>query len=58
MSKAREEKSHTSMLLSCEKEANSAGEEEGTVFENHRKCLILHCEQSEQRLHFEWTKVH
>ena len=29
----------------------------GTVFENHRKSLILHCERSELRLHFEWTKV-
>ena len=28
-----------------------------TVFENHRKCLIQHCERSELRLHFEWTKV-
>ena len=26
-----------------------------TVFENHRKSLISHCERSE--LHFEWTKV-
>ena len=29
-----------------------------TVFENHRKSLILHCERSELHLHFEWTKVH
>ena len=28
-----------------------------TVFENHRKSLIQHYEQSELRLHFEWTKV-
>ena len=28
-----------------------------TVFENHRKSLIHHCERSELRLHFEWTKV-
>ena len=28
-----------------------------TVFENHRKSLIQHCEWSELRLHFEWTKV-
>ena len=28
-----------------------------TVFENHRKSLIQQCERSEQRLHFEWTKV-
>ena len=28
-----------------------------TVFENHRKSLIHHCELSELRLHFEWTKV-
>ena len=27
-----------------------------TVFENHRKSLIQHCEQSKLRLHFEWTK--
>ena len=29
-----------------------------TVFENHRKSLIQHCERSELRLHYEWTKVH
>ena len=29
----------------------------GTVFENHRKSLIQHCERSELLLHFEWTKV-
>ena len=28
-----------------------------TVFENHRKSLIQHCERSELRLHFEWTKI-
>ena len=28
-----------------------------TVFENHRKSPIQHCERSELRLHFEWTKV-
>ena len=27
-----------------------------TVFENRRKSLIQHCERSELRLHFEWTK--
>ena len=32
--------------------------DESTMFENHRKSLILHCERSELRLHFEWTKVH
>ena len=35
----------------------SVKEEGGTVFENHRKSLIQHCERSELRLHFEWTKV-
>ena len=29
-----------------------------TLFENHRKSLIQHCERSELRLHFEWTKLH
>ena len=29
----------------------------GTVFENHRKSIIQHCERSELCLHFEWTKV-
>ena len=30
-----------------------------TVFENHIKSLIQHCERSEQYLHFlKWTKVH
>ena len=28
-----------------------------TVFENHRKSRIQHCERSELRLHFEWTEV-
>ena len=28
-----------------------------TVFENHIKSLIEHCERSELRLHFAWTKV-
>ena len=28
-----------------------------TVFENHPKSLIQHCERSELRLHFEWRKV-
>ena len=28
-----------------------------TVFENHRKSLIQHCERSELLLHFEWTKI-
>ena len=28
-----------------------------TVFENHRKSLIQHCERSELRLHLDWTKV-
>ena len=28
-----------------------------TVFANQRKSLIQHCERSELRLHFEWTKV-
>ena len=30
--------------------------EEDTVFENHRKSLIQHCNRSELHLHFEWTK--
>ena len=34
------------------------GEKSDTVFENHRKSLIQHCERSELLLHFEWTKVH
>ena len=29
-----------------------------TVFENHSKSHNQHCERSELRLHFEWTKVH
>ena len=31
--------------------------DEVTVFENHRKSLIQHCERIELRLHFERTKV-
>ena len=29
-----------------------------TVFENHRKSPIQHCERNELCLHFEKTKVH
>ena len=29
-----------------------------TVFKNHRKSRIQHCERSELRLHFEWPKIH
>ena len=29
---------------------------QSTMFENYRKSLIQHCERSELRLHFEWTK--
>ena len=36
---------------------NSALFSSSTVFENHRKSHIQHCERSELRLHFEWTKV-
>ena len=28
-----------------------------TVFENRQKNRIQHCERSELRLHFEWTKI-
>ena len=28
-----------------------------TVFENHKKSLIQHCERSELCLRFEWTKI-
>ena len=28
-----------------------------TLFENHRKSLNQHCERSELRLYFEWTKL-
>ena len=31
--------------------------ESSTVFENHIKSLIQHCERSELHLHFKWTKV-
>ena len=31
---------------------------EYTVFENHRKSLIQHCERSELHLPLEWTKVY
>ena len=30
----------------------------GTVFENHPKSRIQHCERRELRLHFQGTKVH
>ena len=29
-----------------------------TVFENHRKSRMQHCERSELRLHFKWTEIH
>ena len=28
-----------------------------TVFENNKKSLISHCERSELRLHFDWSKL-
>ena len=31
---------------------------QGTLFGTHRKGLIQHCERSELRLYYEWTKVH
>ena len=31
---------------------------DATVFENQRKSRIQHCERSELRFYFEWTKVH
>ena len=43
----------TTSLKSSTNEAKNVS----TVFENHRKSLIQHCERSELRLHFEWTKV-
>ena len=50
-----------SSLLSFEKYEKQSGNITSdllrhTVFENHRKCLIKHCERSELRLDFEWTK--
>ena len=36
---------------------NETKAEQRTVFENHRKSLIQHCERSELCLHFEGTKV-
>ena len=35
----------------------SVKEEGGTVFENHRKSLIQHCERSELRLHLSGQKL-
>ena len=37
MSKAREEKSHTSMLLSCEKEANSRGRQRSKEYKKGQR---------------------
>ena len=39
-------------------EKRNCKERKITVFENHRKSLIQHCERSELLLHFELTKVH
>ena len=33
-------------------------EDVATVFENHKKSRIQHCERSELRLHFKVDKVH
>ena len=41
-----------SRVKTLTKNANDA-----TVFENHRKSLIHHCERSELRLHFEFIKM-
>ena len=37
--------------------SNISASDHYTVFENHRKSLIQHCEGSELRVHFEWTKM-
>ena len=54
-------KSHETILVTplmlTSKEIDESGNRKCTVFENHRKSLIQHCERSELRLHFEWTKV-
>ena len=42
----------------CNSRVPVAMQDKGTVFENHRKRLIQHCERSDLRLHFEWTKVY
>ena len=45
----------TFFYLTMDKTKNTS---KGTVFENHRKSLMQHCERRELRIHFEWTKVH
>ena len=39
------------------KQENFSLESPSTVFENHRKSLIQHCERSELRLHFSGQKL-
>ena len=38
-------------------EERKVEEDVATVFENHKKSRIQHCERSELRLHFKWTKI-
>ena len=47
----KEEKLHVVFFLVCLRK--SPKESLITVFENHRKSIIQHCERSELRLHFE-----
>ena len=42
----------------CTVPNGSKGGHSSTVIENHRKSLLQHCERSELRLHFEWTKIY
>ena len=39
-------------------EERKVEEDVATVFENHKKSRIQHCERSELRLHFKVDKVH
>ena len=44
-------------IFSKSKEIQGPSSKLCTVFENHRKSLIQHCEGIELHLHFEWTEV-
>ena len=55
--KKRREEDFQDSLLCIDRLTHLKKRDLTTVFENHRKSRIQHCERSELRLYFEWTKV-
>ena len=59
-SAAKKAKLHTGLFSKSFSASEASFDERSgldTVFENHRKSLIQHCEQIALRLHFEWINI-